>query len=105
MSTIQKCKECEYIPCDGSGFGEDGDYYPTQDCFINLKAENERLRKAMEWISVNDRLPTTSAPVMVTLGSRVVATSFYNQHLGVWYYWEGITHWQPLPLPPEPTDE
>ena len=104
---LRKCWKCGKDDCNHRNLVavEQVELLAVRLELSRLQAENDRLRQAMEWISVNDRLPTTSAPVMVTLGSRVVATSFYNQHLGVWYYWEGITHWQPLPLPPEPTDE
>ena len=63
-----------------------------------------------EWISVNDRLPEFCVSVL--------ARCFYNgkwrtlvchtskEHAGEWYtdevcQWVKVTHWMPLPEPPE----
>lgn len=62
-----------------------------------------------EWISVKDRLPESPAKVLVIDdGEHVVA--FYDKPYGWWFqdmheYFGGITHWQPLPELPNPSEE
>lgn len=72
----------------------------------------------MEWINVKDRLPPYNKPVLVyrpTLAIKVyVATyeGFYGDDDDEWYeHWDAhgmnargkivVTHWMPLPGPPE----
>lgn len=73
-----------------------------------------------EWISVNDKLPVNSASEMngnyfccevIVFGSCEVATALFSCGIcGKWWYsfkFSGvdvtnqITHWMPLPEPPE----
>lgn len=59
------------------------------------------------WISVEDRLPETIGDYIV-FGDGMIAWSFFNSSKkwvasGHNHFYEGITHWQPLPQPP--TDE
>ena len=68
----------------------------------------------MEWISVNDRLPDKYMFVLVWSERTITpVVGFYSEVLG-WTllhrqmsYREnlGITHWMPLPEPPESEDE
>lgn len=63
----------------------------------------------MEWISVKDRLPEEGVPVLVC---RLIMTSVkYQQEAvyieedwqdGIYFYGiSNVTHWMPLPEPPD----
>ena len=90
-----------------SGFGHCDDEYNKQ--IERLQSENDKLRQAMEWISVEDRLPNDECEVMVSDGEVIWSTSL-NISKGMFTDpWgnpeDKINHWQPLPAPPVPTDE
>ena len=66
-----------------------------------------------EWISVEDRLPKTRRAVLVWVPHN---ECYYlaNFEAGEWTSWQGnrhlwwcdvLTHWMPLPNPPESRDE
>lgn len=76
-----------------------------------------RKKQTGGWISVEERLPETETPVLVTyiatdgeIHSDGVAALLFGPY---WYWWEGsvedtdqevlveITHWQPLSEPPK----
>jgi len=84
-----------------------------------LEAELKRLKEANRWIPVAERLPDDGVPVLVTyLG--YCDNNPYSDGVAVWkienngynggWEWEldgdevkvQITHWRPLPEPPEP---
>ena len=60
-----------------------------------------------KWISVEDKLPPPGIRVLATTGGAVLEA--YIKPFGKWYrngvemgFWHGkITHWMPLPEPPE----
>ena len=54
-------------------------------------------RKKDEWISVNDRLPDKAMWCLVWDGLDVEKEYFYDDH----FAFGDITHWMPLPEPPE----
>ena len=68
-----------------------------------LVNEIDRLTKLHEWIPVTERLPEEDLPVLGTFaGKPAVDTCCYAD--GKW--WQVgheilVTHWQPLPLPPQ----
>ena len=60
------------------------------------------------WISVEDRLPEDSGGVNLCTRSGIVGTGFYDKYTKNWvqHYSGGalcvdVTHWMPLPEPPE----
>ena len=63
----------------------------------------------IDWISVKDRLPEKSVPVLIcAAGHRV--TAYYDkvkevfrltEDENLYYLTEYVTHWMPLPEPPE----
>ena len=72
----------------------------------SLEAENAALREAQRWIPVTERLPDTDACVAVLEGeARVHEIDRYkfdggdDWHFAIPAY--PITHWMPLPTPPE----
>jgi hypothetical protein len=59
------------------------------------------------WIPVTERLPDDNVPVALVAGRAVAAGELYR---GLWYHTlpqlvsrqiAGVTHWMPLPEPPE----
>ena len=71
-----------------------------------LRAELAELREANRWIPVEERLPEAGVKAIATDGDHVdMALYDYNNE---WDWWvpignadEEITHWRPLPTPPE----
>jgi hypothetical protein len=87
-----------------------------------LEAEIERLKQAGEWISVKNRLPERNTLVLITANGRTYTATLFDVD-GI-EYWAvnnrgnsddpstkvervratAITHWMPLPEPPEKED-
>ena len=64
----------------------------------------------MDWISVKDRLPENADRVLVSQGEvDDVEIAYYFHGFGwkmldsEWHNIYGVTHWMPLPKPPEDT--
>ena len=77
-----------------------------------LQSRIAELEAAQRWIPVSERLPEDRATVLVAFKNREILTATYYKHYegfgGVENYWhiEGwhsgnVTHWMPLPQPPE----
>ncbi len=61
----------------------------------------------MEWISVEDRLPDTIGSYLIYRKNKeynTIAWAFFNSDK-MWAadnnFYEGVTHWMPLPEPPK----
>lgn len=72
-------------------------------------AEYNKLKEQTTWISVKDRLPENDVRVLVytelknTLVARRVLPEIWEDDYGYWIV-EDVTHWKPLPDPPESED-
>lgn len=66
-------------------------------------------RDAMKWISVKERLPEKGTQVLAWIKDEnepyptVGSFDGDEREIGVWRRW--VTHWMPLPAPPEVTDD
>ena len=71
----------------------------------------EKAEAANAWIPVTERLPKTEKPVQVYMPKLYMSvqtgfyTKYYGEDDGEWYeHWVAsgdVTHWRPLPAPPE----
>ena len=59
--------------------------------------------QAWEWISVDDRLPDESYPVLCVTSAGGMMIARYGHKYGSWHVSGSIdiTHWMPLPEPPK----
>ncbi|MFI5332604.1 MAG: DUF551 domain-containing protein [Candidatus Babeliales bacterium] len=59
----------------------------------------------MKWISVKDRMPQLGVETLFTDTESITVGHLINNHKIACYYskidFEDITHWLPLPKPPE----
>ena len=66
---------------------------------ISIKSE---VGKVNEWISVKDRLPEEKTRVLVFVPHSSIKIDTDRIVGRIWVRWNGhITHWMPLPEPPE----
>ena len=85
------------------GFDDDLKYV------LDLIEKAPTLTPPNEWVSVEDELPENNTQVLMWSARWKIAEagSYYNQHFWVYseigdgYIADNITHWMPLPNPPE----
>lgn len=65
----------------------------------------ERELKKYEWISVKDRLPEAHTVVLVHYTDGRICTADYIDEYLKFITSSTITHWMPLPEPPESEDD
>ena len=95
--------------------GKTAAYFYGEGCRKVLEAidaaptiDPESLRPTAEWISVKDRLPKSRFVVLAyEKPLNTINMSFYEKNSESWidcdsgYYLNSVTHWMPLPKPPE----
>jgi Protein of unknown function (DUF551) len=77
-------------------------------CQDRINDDDVEYHRAPAWISVEDRLPELGESVLIWDG-QCRRVGFYLKTGEYYYYWEStddeypldITHWMPLPEPPE----
>jgi hypothetical protein len=62
----------------------------------------------MEWISIKEKIPEIGMSVLVSDGTQICIAFIQSMNkkftqINTWDHWihESITHWMPLPEPPE----
>lgn len=87
-----------------------------QEKIAELQKRIDELEKQLAWIQVSDRLPETYETVLVALGKGVTEARYSKPHkfVGMCHGWHAVdgycfgnkvTHWRPLPQPPEVKNE
>jgi hypothetical protein len=102
-ANLERCEQ----QCDA--LSEDSFYVAdTMKKNDELLAEIERLREELatrQWASVVDRMPPNKAPVIMATFWGGVFDGLWDADAGEWYMgttrMPSITHWMPLPEPPE----
>ena len=82
--------------------------------FNQLESENKQLREECEWISVDDRLPVAEVKGAKCARYYVNFGAGYGENMILYFFFveqvwtqgygdtqKGITHWRPLPKPPQ----
>lgn len=89
----------------------DSDAVFTFAAFECLLDEIDRLNAERRWIPVSERLPEVNSHVLVSMlvndaivdgeTAQIIESSGYNGEKFVCFMGEFVTHWMPLPEPPE----
>lgn len=111
------CRGCKHF---ADGVGCYFDKYKNDDAVIELVKLSLSALERSEWISVNDRLPEVNTAVLIYANKKVYTARRYICLSAEWWSVnnrgntdmepgtkvpsvkaKGITHWMPLPEPPE----
>ena len=102
MTIEEAIREMEYF-CRSTKFKTSQEAYRMAIAALRAKSANDEQMKSDGWISVNDRLPRDDERVLL------YRDNMDEFSISVVYGWSvinkarerGITHWMPLPEPPE----
>ena len=104
----------EIKECIDEIYGADCAYYGVDGFAIANEIYEANYRK-QEWISVDDRLPRESEVVLAYSVKFGIIQRIYTSYIGEVRWWSHgcwnsteqlrITHWMPLPEPPETKGE
>ena len=103
ISRSKLIKDVESLQDCYNGFSDTYD----KACIIGLIAEQpsiEELQKP-KWIPVTKRLPESKGTVLICMKCRIMAISFFNPKSEDMWGFSDVTHWMPLPQPPESDGE
>jgi hypothetical protein len=93
------------IKVDGKQFTLRDKLDEITDEKIALLTAIDALEQDIGWISVKDRMPEEGVDVLVYLNRKDADVDFVDKSGNFFYYDEGkVTHWRPLPEPPESED-
>jgi hypothetical protein len=67
---------------------------------LAVRHELNRIAQQQRWIPVEERLPETRGPVLTLWVSGMQSVKQYDEQHG-WNTGAQVTHWMPLPEPPE----
>lgn len=120
MSDVYEIIEREFDLIDDSCKDEliDFNFMPIKKAVFKLiaehkklQAENAELKKQSQWISIDDKLPENDDYVLITDSAGFTVVGYFwpfdsstYRNKGAWYYGDHeqfVTHWMPLPTPPE----
>ena len=82
------------------------------ECFLisegsydaGIWADASKLTLATDWVKCSERMPELDVPVLVHTGSGMRIDKAYDFGDGVSFYedlYGDVTHWMPLPAPPQ----
>ena len=104
----QSCDECENRElCDKHDNKTlSGTYKEAADAIEELARRNAQFMYTPPpaWVSVKERLPKMHQWVLVASKLVKIRMDFISSD-GHWYTTSGVTHWMPLPKPPEEKDD
>ena len=111
MDELQRAiKWLEEFDATNKSLANDYTNYPTceQDeqiglYYKGLAANCRVLLDALRWVPISERLPEHGQPVLVVMGSpqEGVSTACYWSSHKTWSIKATVTHWRPLPAPPQ----
>jgi len=122
MSDLKPCPFCGNEPdsrtsdTDGNKYYTCGSRWCRNGNWYTLEEWNKRPLETDGWIAVSERLPETYETVLVALGKGVTEARYSKPHkfVGMCHGWHAVdgycfgnkvTHWRPLPQPPEVKNE
>jgi hypothetical protein len=105
---IEELKKLVFNPFNCISISTKNTLIECIEALEQLMKENKELRDGQEWISVEDRLPVVKKPdnnfvkcVVNVNGYGCHIDKFYKEQQQFYKYYGYVTHWKPLPQPPQ----